>query len=94
MSRVVDERVVEMSFDNSNFEKNVKVSMSTLQDLKKTLDLTSAAKNIDKLSTSVNGVDFSTMSNSLDSIAKRFSTLGIVGATVVSEITKDIHSSC
>lgn len=90
MSRVVDERVVEMSFDNSNFEKNVKVSMSTLEDLKKSLNLTDASKNLDKINASVSKMDFSSLSSSLETISNRFSALGIAGATVISELTKDL----
>ena len=37
MSKTVDQRVVEMRFDNSNFEKNVQTSMSTLEKFKKSL---------------------------------------------------------
>ena len=37
MSKTIDQRVVEMRFDNANFEKNVSTSMSTLDKLKKSL---------------------------------------------------------
>lgn len=37
-SKLVDQRVVEMKFDNSNFEKNVKTSMNTIENLKASLD--------------------------------------------------------
>ena len=34
MSKTIDEKVVQMKFDNSNFEKNVAKTMSTLDNLK------------------------------------------------------------
>ena len=37
MSKTVDQRVVEMKFDNKNFESNVATSMSTLDKLKNSL---------------------------------------------------------
>ena len=37
MSKTVDERVVEMRFDNKNFESNVATSMSTLEKFKQKL---------------------------------------------------------
>ena len=39
MSTTVDERVVEMRFDNKNFESNVATSMSTLEKLIYSADL-------------------------------------------------------
>ena len=33
MSKTVDERVVEMRFDNRNFEQNIQTSISTLDKL-------------------------------------------------------------
>lgn len=46
MSKEVDEKVVEMRFDNSNFEKNVKESMSTLEKLKQSLNLDTAVEKV------------------------------------------------
>ena len=39
MSREIDEKIVEMRFDNRDFEQNVKVSMSTLEKFKEKLNL-------------------------------------------------------
>ena len=44
MSTTIDERVVEMRFDNRQFEAGVKTSLSTLDKLKEGLDLDGAAK--------------------------------------------------
>lgn len=43
MSTTIDERVVEMRFDNRQFEAGVKTSLSTLDKLKEGLDLDGAA---------------------------------------------------
>lgn len=73
MSTTVDERVVEMRFDNRDFEKNVSTSMSTLEKLKQKLNLTGASKNLDELNRAAKRVDFSPVSNSLDNVVTRFS---------------------
>ena len=39
MSKTIDEKVVEMRFDNKQFEYNVATSMSTIEKLKKSLKL-------------------------------------------------------
>ena len=52
MTTVIDERVVEMRFNNADFEKNVAQSMDTLDKLKKSLNIDSAKslENIGKAS--------------------------------------------
>ena len=49
MSAVVDERVVEMRFNNKDFEQNVKTSMSTLDKLKQKLNLKGTSKGFEEL---------------------------------------------
>lgn len=89
MSKVVDKRVVEMSFDNSRFEENVAESMSTLDKLKAKLSgLKDTSTNLDKVGKAANDIDLSKLDKSLDSINKRFSTMGIIGATAIEDITK------
>lgn len=47
MSTTVDERVVEMRFDNKQFEQNIQTSLSSLDKLKKSLNLEGAAKGLE-----------------------------------------------
>lgn len=51
MSRTIDQRVVEMQFDNSNFEKNVDKSLSTLDKLKAALHLGNSVDEFDEVET-------------------------------------------
>ena len=46
MSKTIDERVVSMQFDNKQFENNVKTSMSTLEKLKRSLNLKGDRKSV------------------------------------------------
>ena len=39
MSKTIDERVVEMRFDNKQFEQNVQTSISSIEKLEKSLNL-------------------------------------------------------
>lgn len=59
MSKTIDQKVVEMKFDNSKFEKNVKQSMSSIDKLKQALNFSKTSKDLDNLNNSVNKVDFS-----------------------------------
>ncbi len=46
MSKTIDERVVEMRFDNKQFESNVQTSLSTIEKLKKSLDIDSLIDDV------------------------------------------------
>ena len=82
----IDERIVQMQFDNKEFEKNVQISMKSLEDLKKALELDKAAKSLENVEKAVGNVDFSSLGRAVDNIASRFSNLGIVGMTAIQNI--------
>ena len=86
-SKEVDKRVVEMRFDNARFEKNVETSMSTLDKLNKKLNLTGATKGLENVDSAAKKVSFSNMENSLASLEKRFSTTGVIGMSVINNLT-------
>lgn len=87
MSKVVDERVVEMKFDNKNFESNVKTSMSTLERLKNALKFKGGSNGLDNIGKSVKKVDMSGLSNGIETVNAKFSALQVVGMTALSNIT-------
>ena len=87
MSKTVDERVVEMRFDNKQFESNVQTSMSTLDKLKQNLNLTGAAKGLEGIDTAAKKVDFSGMSNGIETVSSKFSALEVMGVTALANIT-------
>lgn len=69
MSTTIDQRIVEMRFDNKQFEANVKTSLSTLEKLKQKLNFNGASKGLDTLNNHVKKVDFSPMENSAGKVA-------------------------
>lgn len=83
----VDERIVEMKFENHLFEKNVNTSIGTLEKLKNALKFNGVDKNLADLDKSVNSMDFSKLATGVDALNKRFSTMGIVGMTVIQDLT-------
>ena len=84
----VDERIVEMKFENHLFEKNVNTSIGTLEKLKNALKFNGVDKNLADLDKSVNSMDFSKLAAGVDALNKRFSTMGIVGMTVIQDLTR------
>ena len=66
MSQEVDERVVEMRFDNAQFEKNVHQTMQSLEKLNDSLRLDGAEKGFEKIGDASAKVDFDEMQGALD----------------------------
>lgn len=87
MSQEVDSRVVEMRFDNANFEKNTKQTISTIDRLMEKLQFKGAEKGFEKLDAAAENVDFATMQTSLDRLESKFSSLNIVATTALVNIT-------
>lgn len=87
MSTVIDNRVVEMEFDNAQFEKGIKTSLKSLEDLKKGLELDKAVDSLSNLERAANKFDLSGIQNAVESLQNRFSTLGIIGMTALENIT-------
>ena len=87
MSKKVDERVVSMEFDNRNFENNVKTSVSTLDKLKRALKLDGAVKGLENVDSAAKKVNFSAMSNAIDTVNAKFSSLQVIGMTALSNLT-------
>lgn len=75
MSRTIDERIVEMRFDNAQFEKNVATSMSTLDKLKKSLNFKNSSKSLEEIGRAANRVRFDGMIDGINTVNARFSYL-------------------
>ena len=87
MSRSIDEKVVEMRFDNQNFEKNVSTSMSTLEKLNKSLRLNGATKGFQDIDSASKKVNMSGLGSAVEAVQAKFSALSVVGVTALANIT-------
>ena len=87
MSTTVDSRVVEMRFDNKQFESNVQTSMSTLDKLKQKLNLSGASKGLDGLNTAAKNVDMNSLGRGVETVTAKFSALQVMGVTALANIT-------
>lgn len=90
MSKTIDEKVVEMRFDNSNFEKNVQTSLSTLDKLKQSLNLSGASKGLEQISDTASKMNFSGMGNGIETIKAKFSALEVMAVTALANITNSL----
>lgn len=91
MAVSIDERVVEMRFNNKQFEEGVKKSMKSLNDLDQSIDKLDN-NGLDNLMAKLNNVNFDAIEKSLGSLEKRFSTFGVMGMTVIQDLTHGIET--
>ena len=87
MSKTIDQKVVEMRFDNRNFESKVQGTLSTLDKLKQKLNLTGASKGLESINTSANKINMNGLSNAIETIRLKFSSLEVMGITALANIT-------
>ena len=82
----VDNRVVDMRFNNAQFERGVAQSTKTLKELEKSLQLKDAGKSLTDLERSMNAFSLAKMADSVDMIASRFTLMGRVGMRVLDNL--------
>ena len=87
MSREVDQRVVQMQFDNAQFERGAQQSLNTMERLKKAINFDGAAQGLDEVGEASKRLNFDPIASGVDTIASRFSVLGIIGVTALQNIT-------
>ena len=88
MSQTIDNRIVEMQFENKQFESGVQESLSTLDKLKQALKFDDASKNLQDFGKNVSkNIDLSGISKSIDGLNDKFSVSGIAGMEVIRKLT-------
>lgn len=87
MSTTVDERVVEMRFDNKQFEQNIQTSLSSIDKLKRSLNLEGAAKGLETVNDAAQKCNISPLTNAVETVRVRFSALEVMAITALQNIT-------
>ena len=90
MSNTVDERVVKMQFDNTQFEQNVQTSIGTLDRLKQSLNFGNTSKSLDGINESIKNNNFPLLGSAVDSVSSKFSALEIAAITAIANITNSV----
>lgn len=93
MSNVVDERVVEMMFDNRDFEKGIEQTISSLDDFKKKLNLDGATKGFDNVEKAANRMDLGAPTKAVEQIQIKFSAMQVVALTAIQNITNSMMAA-
>jgi len=87
MSTEIDQKIVEMQFNNKQFENNVQTSLSTLEKLKKGLNLSDSAKGLTAIGDTANKMSFTGLTNGIEAVRLKFSALEVMSITALANIT-------
>ena len=87
MSKVIDERVVSMQFDNKQFESNVQTTMSTLDKLKAKLNFANVGKSLDSINKSAANCNLAPLSNAVDNVGLKFNAMYTIADQALRNIT-------
>lgn len=90
MSNNVDKRVVQMEFDNAQFERRVKTTRESLSKLKTDLKFDDNVKSLSNLKDATKGFSFDGMASGLETVNAKFSALSAIGFTVIQNLTNGV----
>lgn len=91
MSNTIDEKVVEMRFDNRQFEQNVSTTMSTLDKLKQKLHLDGATKGLENIDAAARKVDMMPLADSVQTVGLKFNWLHTYADQTMRRITDSVN---
>ena len=86
----IDKRIVQMQFDNQNFESGVSKTMNSLQQLNEKLKMKDSSKGLDGVNESLNklsGFGVSGLAAGVEGVTAKFSALSVIGMTALANIT-------
>ena len=85
MSNNIDENVVQMRFENEQFERGVSQSLTSIDKLKKGLDFSGASKGLEAL-----GTASGTVVEGLQAVQQKFSFLDVLAYNVFNRISNSV----
>lgn len=86
----IDKRIVQMQFDNQNFESGVSKTMNSIQQLNEKLKMKDSSKGLDGVNESLNklsGFGVSGLTAGVEGVTAKFSALSVIGMTALANIT-------
>lgn len=93
MSKTIEERVLEMKFENGQFEQGIRQSTDSLEMLKKALNMSDATASLSNIEKTVNGMDFSELNANVEGIGQHFSAVGIFIEQMVRNLSTSVYST-
>ena len=90
---MTDNRIIQMQFENREFEKNIAKSQKSVEDLKKAMDFDETSEGLKKFSRGMHALDFSTLGSNIQRLTDKFTGLGNIGEYVLSRLRASIEGA-
>lgn len=90
MSREIDERVVEMRFDNKQFEQGAESTLSILDKLKQALKMDGATEGMDKVEEKAGKINLAGMGTAVENVQQKFSALETIAVGALLNIGQKV----
>lgn len=90
MPRSVDERVVQMEFDNSKFDRNIRSSIDALNNLDSAINKSATSASLSHLNDAFKSINVSPISDGIETVTMKMSALGTIGDQVLRTITNGV----
>lgn len=87
MSKLYEEQVVSMKFDNKSFEKDINTTLSSLDKLKEKLSFKGVKDGFSSITKAANNVRLDSVGKSVDVLQAKFSALDVMAVTALANIT-------
>ena len=89
----IDQRIVDMQFNNQQFESGVQTSLKSLENLKKGLNLDASAKSLSNLEAAGKAFTLDGIASAVKEVSDKFSSFGIIGITVLNNLTNQAFNA-
>ena len=93
MAGQVDKRIIQMQFENKQFEKNIAKSQKSVEDLKQAMNFEQTSKGLNKFADGLKNLDLSGLTNNIQKLADKFTGLGTVSELVISQVRRKIEEA-
>lgn len=90
MSREVDERIVQMQFDNAQFERDVQKSLKSLEALNDSLRMKGAEKGFERVQAAADEMDFAPAMTAVEKLGDKFNALEVIGISALNRLTNKV----
>ena len=87
MAYDVEDKVVQMRFDNREFDPNIDASIKSLEKLERSLQMANGTKGFENVEKSARNFNLNPAVTAVESLKNGFSTMEIVAITAISNIT-------
>lgn len=86
MRNADETKVLELQFENKDFEKNATQSISTIEKLKESLDFSGSTKGLEDINSNIKAVNFSNLTNGIKEATNGFSMMEVIAFGVFNRL--------